>query len=130
MTPIMNPPNIAWTPITSVTKAEIKTKHNVIAIIIKEGPLSLPVLTMSFNRMGRIIIITIKIQPIANKNMYKALRLLDELMIETTKASNIQAATSSPTPAVSAVTPTGVRNNWSSDKIRASTGNAYYEGNA
>ena len=106
----MNPPKIACTPIIFVTNAEINTVDKVMTIIVTVGPLSLlPVFTISFNKMGRIINITTNNQPTARKKTYKATSELDALMIVTTKANKTHAATSSPTPAVRAVDPTGVR---------------------
>lgn len=109
ITPTKNPPKIACTPITFVTNADINTMDKVITTIITVGPLSLlPVLTMSFNKIGRITNITINVQAIARRKTYKAISELEALTMVTTKANKTHAATSSPTPAVRAVDPTGV----------------------
>jgi hypothetical protein len=106
----MNPPKIACTPIIFVTNEDINTRDKVITTIITVGPLSLlPVLTISFNKIGRIANITINTQATAKRKTYNAMSELEALMMVTTKANKTHAATSSPTPAVRAVDPTGVR---------------------
>jgi len=108
----MKPPKIACTPIMFVTNADINTRDKVMAIIVTVGPLSLlPVLTISFSKIGRIINITIITHATARRKIYKAVSELDELMMETTRANKTHAATSSPTPAERAVIPTGVLSN-------------------
>jgi hypothetical protein len=93
-----------------VTNEDVNTRTKVITIIVTVGPLSLlPVLTISFSRIGRIANITTNTQAMARRKTYKAISELDALMIVTTKANKTHAATSSPTPAVRAVEPTGVR---------------------